>query len=204
MQQDRMATTASLARLRFRAGLFSACATLSLSAAAHAATYTYTGDDFNSFSLPSAYTAADKVTGSITLTSALADNLTSFVSVPAASITSFSFSDGLQTISNANATGSAFAFKTDATGKITAWQVTVLIGSVASDSIATVDFPGVLGVFDDGVFENSVGSNRNLAGTWTGGGPAVPEPATWAMMLAGFGGLGAAMRSRRRTVATTA
>jgi len=31
------------------------------------------------------------------------------------------------------------------------------------------------------------------------GGPAgVPEPATWAMMLVGFGGLGAAMRSKRR------
>jgi hypothetical protein len=29
----------------------------------------------------------------------------------------------------------------------------------------------------------------------------VPEPATWAMMLLGFGGLGAAMRARRRTVA---
>lgn len=30
---------------------------------------------------------------------------------------------------------------------------------------------------------------------------AVPEPASWAMMLAGFGGLGAAMRSRRKMVA---
>ena len=30
---------------------------------------------------------------------------------------------------------------------------------------------------------------------------AVPEPATWAMMLMGFGGLGAAMRSSRRRMA---
>lgn len=29
-------------------------------------------------------------------------------------------------------------------------------------------------------------------------GPGVPEPATWTMMLMGFGGLGAAMRSRRK------
>jgi len=35
----------------------------------------------------------------------------------------------------------------------------------------------------------------------TGG---VPEPATWAMMLIGFGGLGAAMRSRRKPAAATA
>jgi hypothetical protein len=29
----------------------------------------------------------------------------------------------------------------------------------------------------------------------------VPEPATWAMMLMGFGGLGVALRARRRTAA---
>jgi hypothetical protein len=35
-------------------------------------------------------------------------------------------------------------------------------------------------------------------------GTAVPEPATWAIMLVGFGGLGAAIRSRRRVAATIA
>jgi hypothetical protein len=33
---------------------------------------------------------------------------------------------------------------------------------------------------------------------------SVPEPATWAMMLAGFGGLGAVMRSRRRMATVSA
>ena len=45
-------------------------------------------------------------------------------------------------------------------------------------------------------------SGTNLAftvyGDATGG---VPEPATWSLMLMGFGGLGAAMRSRRKAVA---
>ena len=31
--------------------------------------------------------------------------------------------------------------------------------------------------------------------------PGVPEPATWAVMLLGFGGLGAVMRSRRQRAA---
>jgi PEP-CTERM motif len=35
---------------------------------------------------------------------------------------------------------------------------------------------------------------------WTSA--AVPEPGTWALMLIGFGGLGAAMRSRRKAIAT--
>ena len=36
-------------------------------------------------------------------------------------------------------------------------------------------------------------------------GPAVPEPATWALMLAGFGGIGGALRmARRRTAAVRA
>jgi len=34
--------------------------------------------------------------------------------------------------------------------------------------------------------------------------PGVPEPASWAMMLIGFAGLGAAMRSRRKQAAATA
>ncbi len=33
---------------------------------------------------------------------------------------------------------------------------------------------------------------------------SVPEPAGWAVMLAGFGGLGAVMRSRRRVATVSA
>ena len=33
---------------------------------------------------------------------------------------------------------------------------------------------------------------------------AVPEPASWALMLVGFGGLGAVLRRQRRAVAATA
>lgn len=40
--------------------------------------------------------------------------------------------------------------------------------------------------------------------TFQGGGGAVPEPATWAMMLLGFGAIGASIRSRRRSPLATA
>ena len=51
-------------------------------------------------------------------------------------------------------------------------------------------------------------SDRNLGGAnslglsnsvlFSTGGPSVPEPATWAMMLVGFGGIGMAMRRGRK------
>jgi hypothetical protein len=40
----------------------------------------------------------------------------------------------------------------------------------------------------------------NISGNATFTAAAVPEPATWAMMLVGFGGIGFAMRRRRRPV----
>jgi hypothetical protein len=39
---------------------------------------------------------------------------------------------------------------------------------------------------------------------WAYAGGSVPEPASWALMLVGFGGLGAAVRSRRKTAAAVA
>jgi hypothetical protein len=32
---------------------------------------------------------------------------------------------------------------------------------------------------------------------------AIPEPASWALMIMGFGGVGAAIRSRRRTLGSS-
>jgi hypothetical protein len=188
----------------FRQGVLGALAVflfgaLPVAASADPVTYTYTGNDFTSFTQPSAYTTSDSVTGSVTLSSALADNINTFVLEPGASVLSFSFSDGLQTITNLNATGSAFAFKTDASGNITDWQLTVNIGPVASDSIASVNAPGNLGVFDQGVFENSQGTNRSSAGTWVTGSTSVstdvPEPASIAILCVGLLGFAVMRRS---------
>ena len=53
-----------------------------------------------------------------------------------------------------------------------------------------------------GIYDPSNGLKAQEFGSLTI--TAVPEPATWAMMLVGLGGLGAAMRSQRRKLAITA
>ena len=178
-----------------RFGLLVACASLmSFSASVNAAitTYTYTGNAFNSVTSP--YTTSDSVTGSITLANALASNLTSFTTVTPSS---FSFSDGINTVTNTTANvGSLFAFKTDAIGNIFQWQVSVYTGSVFQFSISTAN-PGLFSP-DDHVYVNSsntaYGQILNSPGTWTVA--TVPEPETYALLLAGLGLMGAVARRR--------
>jgi opacity protein-like surface antigen len=54
-----------------------------------------------------------------------------------------------------------------------------------------------------GFYNVTAGIDEKFPGTGIGGvtvnAPSVPEPATWAVMLVGFGGIGMAMRARRKT-----
>jgi hypothetical protein len=67
-----------------------------------------------------------------------------------------------------------------------------------SEGNGTIQFNGTFSSISwtNPVFENWYGFDVGVA--------AVPEPATWAMMLVGFGGLGAAMRTRRRRASVAA
>jgi hypothetical protein len=69
-------------------------------------------------------------------------------------------------------------------------------GSQANGGYMDADYAGLV---TSRAYYNIVGTENGsgaLVTTFSGG--AVPEPATWAMMLVGFGGLGAALRSRRK------
>ncbi len=56
-----------------------------------------------------------------------------------------------------------------------------------------------------GAGTNSIVSfEANMGGTFTDRLAAVPEPATWGLMLVGFGGMGVVLRNRRRTAAVAA
>ena len=58
-------------------------------------------------------------------------------------------------------------------------------------------------IFCGGTFTSAAGGIGGAGGPGGGAGGAVPEPASWALMIAGFGGVGAILR-RRRTAALAA
>lgn len=63
-----------------------------------------------------------------------------------------------------------------------------------------VSFSGIAKSVDFGGTVNQVAFDNITLGAAIPGGGGVPEPATWAMLITGFGAIGAAMRVRRRKV----
>ena len=83
-------------------GLLAFMSLLGFSPASADTIYTYTGNDFTSNS--GSFTDADKVTGTIDLATALGDNSGSVEISPV----SYSFSDGVQTLTNSNSSLSGY------------------------------------------------------------------------------------------------
>lgn len=139
--------------------------------------YDYAGHDFTGVSGP--YTTADSVTGSMTLSAALGDNLNLATVTP----TAFSFSDGVQTISSPNT--SSFMFSTDASGNITQYNVSLLTplgpGTIAAINVLT------LTTEDDVSFNGSTATTGVTSpGVWSTA-AVTPLPAALPLFATGLG-----------------
>ena len=117
----------------------------------------------------------------------------------------FTIQAGSYSASYSKAWESSVGFQTDASGNV----VFSAFYGTSSSSNNSDNFGSWTGdsVWGDGTFfdslgrENSIPTELNDPSRWTvsavAANGAVPEPASWAMMLGGFGLVGGAMRSRR-------
>ena len=107
------------------------------------------------------------------------------------------FNPGYQDIKNlrvdaGGATYSDYAFDITGTGPSNMGWRTESYGFTAAGSSTTLTFTSLTHTAGGAALDNVRVS------------AAVPEPASWALMVIGFGGLGAALRSRRRLSTATA
>ncbi len=197
--------------MRLRVFVAAAALILPLSIKAQSYTYTYTGSTFTystvnaSIQNPpgtvaSPYSTSDSVTGSFTINGPI-DNLTNVVFFDAGA---FSFTDGVQTLSNS--TGDEFfaLISTDATGNITSYNleassttnlndfIVANSGAVSPSSGGKIDFGGT---GTDIVF-----AGTNNSGTISAP-AATPEPGSLALLGSGMAGLAFRLRRRMRRTA---
>jgi len=162
--------------------------------------YTYTGNHFTHADALY-FTTTERVSGSFTLSSPLAPNM----SLTAITPVQFSFSDGRATFTNATTLPPEFDVATDSTGNIAYWLI-YLYNRDNTNDVRTFN-TGEL-VDDAGVaYVNLQGSQYgsyvyNDPGTWTvfttDSPSPVPEPSSLLMLASGaIGGLGV---FRRRLV----
>ncbi len=172
-----------------RVSLFTAGALFSAGFAHADPVYTYTGQNFTTVS--GAYTTSDHVTGSFTVATPLGDNLSDDTFTPE----SFSFNDGLQTLTSGNASASTFGVSTDPSGNITNYRIVIVGTSPFFYMFISEDF------FDTANDGASLAYNQ-IAGTFTEQTPATPlstvtpEPSSIALLSTGL--LGAAGIVKRR------
>jgi hypothetical protein len=176
-------------------------------------TYTYTGNNFAGFQYgdlpPGEYDKSMSVSGSFEVASAFEPNH-GYNFKPL----SYAFTDGRNRLTSASPAGSAyFEIFANASGQIDWWNIQlrdepstgnirqIMTGSTA---ILSGQDSGVIQVSDPSV-QFDTGWINSSPGSWTFTTAApIPEPETYAMMMAGLGLLGFLARRRRQKEAVAA
>ena len=176
-------------------GLFAA---LILGPVAEADTmYSYIGDTFRAVS--GVYTLADRITGSFTVADGFVPIPRQYVNDFTLGVVSYSFTDGHQTLTEANSEGHFLLNHTPTASGF--WDVGV--GGLAG-GISTYNF---FDRFDEAILAGDIGSNvctvlcndGSHAGTWTV--TTVPEPSTLVLAAAGLLAVGGRLLKRRHAIA---
>ena len=166
---------------------------------ASAATYTYVGNTYDKIidgGTAGTFTESMSVSGSMTLTTELAQDLDNFDVTGV--LAEYSFTNGRATYTSLDPIPNSifeFNFSTDSAGQITGWHVQ-LVDSPLTVGVLTLNKGTPTNVEDLGVIgaggTNDQGKILNSPGVWT----LVPEPST--ALLLGIGLAGMSLRKKRQ------
>jgi len=173
-------------------------------------TYTYTGPAFTTLTGAAACPVQCDLSGSFTVSSPLAGGLINATITP----TSFSFTDGLNTLTNLNTTGAFdqadfLLFSTNGAGQITQWEIILQHVSLAEmetySSISGGAPADETWIGNPGTTSGTaswVGTAGGSSGPWVPSTPSTttPEPTTLMLLSTGLLGFGI-MLLRRKQIA---
>ncbi len=121
-----------------------------VSGTAAAATYAYFGGNFDTAS--GTYTTAMRNTGQFSVAGTLPVNMPN--TDISAQVTSYSFNDGVQTLTQANSKSLGFSVSTDGAGNISTWNITVWVTPVTTMALGQV---AGIGVYFSGTITSDLG-----------------------------------------------
>lgn len=156
--------------------------------------YTYTGKPFTTNRPPTTCPPYCSIQGSFTVATPLGANFSGDVN-----FTSFAFVEPTFTITQANSFIAEFVARTDGTGAIDAWFISLQEKGGHFFVLGTTYIPEDFFLQIDTLFDATTHTNafnQHDPGTWTVSttGTNVPEPASGALLIAGLAGLAVALK----------